>query len=471
MTPWVPTLEKRSRHIAEDLADSIAGAIRRGELPSGAKLPPQRQLAWQLKVAVGTVTRAYALAAQRGLVSGEVGSGTYVLAPDAAPAAAHGLPPEPRLEVPQPLADGVVDLSINATLTPAHDEALARALHRLSRTGGLGTLLRYMTHPWQGPHKEVATRWLKLVGLDVPAEQIVLTNGAHQGLATAFAALLAPGEPALAEALTYTGIVDNARLFGHPLHGVEVDGEGMVPDALDRAARATGARVVFVQPTIQNPLVVTMSAARRAEIVAVARRRDLLLVEDDVYGLFPPERPPPIAALAPERTVYVTSASKAIAPGLRIGWMAAPLRLVETLTAARYSVTGSLPAINFEIARRWIEDGTALDLTRRLRAATVQRQKIAREILAGQHVVADPYAFHLLWHLPAPWRREEFAQAALTEGVRIVPVSVFVVGQSATAHAVRVSVAAAPDDATLAQALRRLARLAASRTGGGRAVV
>jgi DNA-binding transcriptional MocR family regulator len=470
MTPWTPTLEKRSRHIAEDLADSIAAAIRRGELAAGAKLPPQRQLAWQLKVAVGTVTRAYALVAQRGLVSGEVGSGTYVRGPDGS-ANGSAATPRPRLEVPVPLADSVVDLSINAALTPAHDEALARALDGLAKSRGLGSLLRYMVHAWQGPHKEAAARWLKLAGLDVPAERIVLTNGAHQGLATAFAALLAPGEPALAEALTYTGIIDNARLFGHPLHGVEVDGEGMVPEALDRAARSTGARVVFVQPTIQNPLVVTMGARRRAEIVAVARRRDLLLVEDDVYGLFPPERPAPIAALAPERTIYVTSASKSIAPGLRIGWMAAPARFIETLTAARYSVTGSLSAVNFEIARRWIEDGTALDLMRRLRADTVQRQKIAREILAGQSIVADPYAFHLLWHLPSPWRREEFAQAALAEGVRIVPISAFVVGQSATSHAVRVSVAAAPDDATLAAALRRLARLAASRAGGSRAVV
>ena len=107
-------------------------------------------------------------------------------------------------------------------------------------------------------------------------------------------------------------------------------------------------------------------------LVAVARRRNLLLVEDDVYGLLPERRPPPIASLAPERTVYITSASKAMAPGLRVGWLVATENLVRRLDEARYSMTGSLPPLPFEIARRWIADGTA---------AEIMRRNIARSIL------------------------------------------------------------------------------------------
>src|SRR5262249_26309518 len=151
---------------------------------------------------------------------------------------------------------------------------------------------------------------LAQLGLPIDPDRIVLTNGAQQGIASAFAALLAPGEAALSEPLTYSGIIDDANRSGHALKGVATDREGMRPDALDRAATETGARVVSLQPTIHNPMCSTMGEQRRRDIVAVARRRNLLLVEDDVYGLLPERRPPPIAALAPERTVYVTSASK-----------------------------------------------------------------------------------------------------------------------------------------------------------------
>jgi DNA-binding transcriptional MocR family regulator len=244
----------------------------------------------------------------------------------------------------------------------------------------------------------------------------------------------------------------------------------MRPDALDRAAVETGARVVFVQPTIHNPVCTTMSEQRRRDIVAVARRRNLLLVEDDVYGLLPERRPPPLAALAPERTVYVTSASKAMAPGLRVGWLFAPENVVRKLDEARYSMTGTLPSLPFEIARRWIADGTAAEIMRRLRRETAARQALARRRLAGFTMDADPAAFHVFLHLADPWRREDFLQALLSQGVRVATASSFVIGREVAPHAVRISLAAARDQETLDRALAIIAELAESRPGVRRAV-
>src|SRR3546814_2600007 len=138
------------------------------------------------------------------------------------------------------------------------------------------------------------------------------------------AVLAEPGEPVLAEALTYPGVLDAARLLRRPLKPVAMDEEGVIPGALDEAAAATGARTVVLVPTIQNPTATVMGAERRRAITEVARRRNLMIVEDDVYGFLLESRPPPIATFAPERTVYLTSASKCLAPGLRAGWIAAP---------------------------------------------------------------------------------------------------------------------------------------------------
>lgn len=460
MTQWIPTLERRKREIYLELAEKIAGAIRTGELKPGEQLPTQRAMAEKLGITVGTVGRAYMLVEQQGLISGEVGRGSYVRGPAAAVRT-------PKLDA----LENVIDLSINASLSAYHGEALSKTLAELARADGLEQLLRYMTPPWQVAYRAAAAEWLAQLGLPIDPERIVLTNGAQHGIAAAFAALLEPGEQALSEPLTYTGIIDDANRSGHPLKGVAIDREGMRPDALDRAAVETGARVVFVQPTIHNPTCTTMSEARRRDIVAVARRRNLLIVEDDVYGLLPERRPPPIAALAPERTVYITSASKSMAPGLRVGWTLAPENLVRRLDEARYSMTGSLPSLTFEVARRWIADGTSAEIMRRLRRETAARQALARTHLPGLALDADPAAFHVLLHLAEPWRREDFVQAALAQGVRVASASSFAIGREVAPHAVRISLAAAPDQATLEAALKTLAELAQSRPGVRRAVV
>lgn len=460
MTQWLPTLERRKREIYLELAEKIAAAIRSGELKAGEQLPTQRDMAERLGITVGTVGRAYMLVEQQGLISGEVGRGSYVRAPAAAV----------RSPLLAPGQENLIDLSVNASLTGFHGEALSKTLVELSRANGLEQLLRYMTPPWQAAYRAAGAEWLAQLGLPTDPERIVLTNGAQHGIASAFAALLEPGEHALSETLTYTGIIDDANRSGHVLKGVATDREGMRPDALDRAAVELNARVVFLQPTIHNPTCSTMSEARRREIVAVARRRNLLLVEDDVYGLLPERRPPPIAALAPERTVYITSGSKAMAPGLRVGWMLAPENLVRKLDEARYSMTGSLPSLSFEIARRWVADGTAAEIMRRLRREIAHRQALARQHFAGMTFESDPAAFHVLLHLADPWRREDFVQAALSQGVRVASASSFTIGREVAPHAVRVSLAAAQDAPTLERALTILAELAQGRPGVRRAV-
>jgi DNA-binding transcriptional MocR family regulator len=460
MTEWIPTLERRKREIYLELAEKMSAAIRSGDLRPGEQLPTQRDMADKLGITVGTVGRAYMLVEQQGLISGEVGRGSFVRGPATAVRS-------PKLE---PALENVIDLSINSSLTAFHGEALSKTLAELARADGLEQLLRYMTPPWQAAYRAAGAEWLAQLGLPIDPERIILTNGAQQGIAAAFAALLAPGEAALSETLTYTGIIDDANRSGHALKGVATDREGMRPDALDRAAVETGARVVFVQPTIHNPVCTTMTEQRRRDIAAVARRRNLLLVEDDVYGLLPERRPPPIAALAPERTVYITSASKAMAPGLRVGWVFAPEALVRKIDEARYSMTGSLPSVPFEIARRWIADGTAAEIMRRLRREMAARQALARRRLAGFPMDSDPAAFHIFLHLADPWRREEFVQAALAQGVRIASASAFVIGREVAPHAVRISLAAARDTETLERALSVIADLAQSRPGVRRAV-
>jgi DNA-binding transcriptional MocR family regulator len=447
MTIWTPDIAARGGPRYQAIADAITDAVARGELAPGDRLPPQRDLAWRLGVTVGTVSRAYLVAEQKGLLSGEVGRGTFVR--EAAP----------------------LEMSQNASVSVGHADALAAVLADIAKAEGLQNLLRYMPAAGHPEHRAAGAAWIARVGLEVPAERIVLSTGAQQGLAASFHLLARPGEAVLAEELTYSVLIDAARIAGVKLVPVALDDEGVIPDALDKAARESGAKVVVVQPTVQNPTATIMGDARRRAIAEIARRRDLMIVEDDVYGFLTPGRPVPIAVYAPERTVYIASASKCVAPGLRAGWIAAPEPLVERFAETIYALSAAQPALTHEIVRRWIEDGTAEHLAEALRVEITARQAIADEILRGLEYRTAPACFHVMLNLPRPWRRDAFRAAALSRGIKIASIAAFAIDPETAPEAVRLSVCAPSSREAMADALGVLADLARSDPRASRTVI
>ena len=183
-----------------------------------------------------------------------------------------------------------------------------------------------------------------------------------------------------------------------------------------------------------------MGAKRRAALVAIARRHELLIIENDVLGPLLAERLPPFAALAPERTLYFTSFTKCVMPGLRTGYLVAPDRLTAAV-ANRHLVTSwiATPLIA-EIATRWVEDGTALELVLWQRAALTRRQTVAAGILDGIRYASHPEGLHIWLPLPPARKEDEFVSHARLQGVAIAPGASFVTSPSVRSPAVRISV-------------------------------
>lgn len=143
---------------------------------------------------------------------------------------------------------------------------------------------------------------------------------------------------------------------------MRIDSEGVVPKDFDAVCRANAVRALFVMPSGLNPTAAMMSLARRRELCAIAERHDVQIIENDAWGPLQPDRPVPIAALAPDRTFYFTGFSKCIVPGLRSGYLVVPERF-ETAAANRHLVTNWMATpIVAEIAANWIDDGTAAQL-------------------------------------------------------------------------------------------------------------
>lgn len=441
------------------LAESLADAMMEGRLRAGEKLPPQRDLAFHLGVTVGTVGRAYDLLARRGLVRGEVGRGTYVLGQARSIETAVG-----ELTVDDGL--GLTDLTANF---PAPIAAQAQLGHLLptaeTAVDVVGDLLRYPEAAGSPRHREAAAAWLRLLDLAVEPDCLVLTNGTEGGLAAALLTVARPGDCILAEALCYSGLRSLAERLGQHLEPVALDGDGMVPDALAAAARHTGARVVVLSPSLHNPTAITMSTERRAALVTVAREHDLLLIEDDVYGPLVPDRPPALIALAPERTLHLTSLSKFLAPGLRLGFLHGPVTIVREVIAVQRALSLGLTPLAAELFLHCQRAGVVVAALREQQAELVVRQRLTAEILSGLEIATQPTALHVWLGLPPPWTSAEAALALARDGVLVAPAERFFIGRGAAPRAVRLSISTPPTRAHLRTALERVARRLTAGTG------
>jgi DNA-binding transcriptional MocR family regulator len=457
MTMWTPDLRQRSgpRYIA--IAEALADDARGGRLRPGARLPTHRDLADRLGVTIGTVTRAYAEATRRGLVSGEVGRGTFLRAP-ARPAV--------LVAPPTPASGGsFVDLSANlppGSASAAETAALARTLTTLARAKGLGTLLAYPPEGGARSHRAAGAEWVRRAGFAVGPERVLVTSGSQHGMTAVFASLLGPGDVVATEALTYSGMKTLAGLLALRLHGVAMDEHGLRPDAFAAACRTRRPKALYCVPTLQNPTTAVMPVERRQEIAAIAREHGVLIVEDDVHGRLLGRPVRPLSTFAPDISVYVTGTAKVLAPGLRVGFIVAPPALGPRIAAGIRGTTWMAAPLMAEIASRWIQDGTAEAILARKRKDAGARYRLAVRALDGFALQGHPDAYHLWLTLPRPWRADSYAEAARRAGVAVTPASAFAVGRAAVPEAVRLCLGAAADKDVLAGALRVVAGLLAA---------
>ncbi|MER8634412.1 PLP-dependent aminotransferase family protein [Mesorhizobium opportunistum] len=432
MSFWLPNIQDSSSPRYAALADAIEDAINQKRLHPGQQLPTHRELAHKLGISVQTVARAYAEAERRGLTAGEVGRGTFVqyLTPDVG----QGYVAETK-------QSGVIDFSnISPLRDDLHVQALKSAFGNMATGSPLQRALEY--RPSQGliPHRQAAATWLQRHGISVDADNIVITNGVAHGIWTAMASVLEPGDVVGTEALTQTTNLINASVMKLRHRGIEIDDQGIVPDALEEAHRRQPIKVLSLTPCYNNPTGSLMGESRRREIAEIARRNDIIIIENDVFGPLIPNRPKPLCTFAPERTYYVTSFSKAVMPSLRTGFLCGPpgtaSRLISRLRATGY-MANTWPA---EILAGWMFDGTVDKLIEWQRQQLSERSKLLKKTFSAHRLVSHPYALHAWLTLPEQWRSQTFFEQAKTRRLLVTPPDPFIVGRGEDPHAIRLAV-------------------------------
>lgn len=407
------------------IADAIAEAIAAGELHPGEKLPPMRDLAWQLGVTTGTVARAYALGVSRQHLASEVGRGTFVhmtTPPTSAPALAM---PVPASETTT--ATGLIAMKANLPADVGQEQTLAAETMAMLAEDGRSRF-SYLPAGGAARHREAGAKWMSVGDFAPSPADVILTSGAQQAILATILATTKPGDTILTEALTYHAITAQALMLDRRVAPVEMDEDGLVPEALAKAARSTHARALFTVPTLHNPTTITMSAKRRTAIAEVAAMQNLTIIEDDIYANLMEERPLPLAHLLPAQCWYINSLSKAVAPGLRTAYLVPPSAQHESARAIVHGLGQTLPPLLADLSTRIIENGSAADLVERQRKETATRNAIADRILGNARRRQNPAALHLWLALPEHWRATAFVEAARLRGVSIAAGEEFMVG-------------------------------------------
>ncbi|QOY73973.1 PLP-dependent aminotransferase family protein [Pseudomonas sp. OST1909] len=416
------------------LVDTFAEAIRSGQMPAGARLPTHRQLAAEHGLALVTASRVYSELEAMGLVSGETGRGTFVREITLPPGQGSGQ---------MTVAPGLLDLNFNYPSLPGQAELLRTALRQLALSGDLEALLRYQPHAGRVHERAAMARHLFNRGLTVDAEQVLVVSGAQHGLAVTLMTLLKPGDVIAVDALTYPGFKALAETLHLEIVAIPVTTAGPDLDHLHSLCRQRPVRAVYSMPTLHNPLGWVLSLEQRERLVAIARQHNLMIVEDGAYAFLAEDAPAPLAALAPERTVYVGGLSKNVAAGLRIGFIAAPSAWVSRLERTIMATTWSVPGVMSAIAVAWLEDGTVAQLEAQKRADAQARQALAAQVLTGVRYVSHPSSYFLWLPLAEEARADQVAMTLQREGICVSTAEPFAVSAQVP-HALRVALGSVP---------------------------
>jgi DNA-binding transcriptional MocR family regulator len=442
LAPWLQPLAPDASPYYQQIADQIAQAVAAGALRPGDRLPPQRQLAQDLGVDLTTITRGYAEARHRGLLHARGAQGSFVA--------------EPRTELAS-----MIDLSMNLPPQPlgvSLDVLIQRGLGEVLARHDASMLMTYHLGGGDRTSREAGAAWLAPMLGPVDPQRIAVCSGAQSALAALILSLTRAGDAIVTEPLAYPGLRSAAKQLGRRIVSARADADGLLPDALEKTCREQKARVLYLNPTLNNPTTHTMSLARREAIVRVAQKLDLQIIEDDPYWLLEENAPAPLAQLAPERSHYVATLSKCLTPGLRTAYVVLPDTSAHEhfLTALRSVVLMSAQLMT-SLTTQWMLDGSAAKLLEGVRNEARARQDLARQWLPSTaHVPAN--GIHVWQDLPMHWTPRTLARAAREEGFGVTPSDAFCV-EGVAPNSVRLSLGGVADRGQLTVALKKFTHL------------
>ena len=386
---WKRQLQQASTPAYQLIPDLIAEDLQQGRLAPRERLPPLRTLAHELDLDYTTVVRGIARARERGLVASRPGLGTFTRG------SFIGLPLRAGTG-----AEMTMNQPPEVEMHPAM-QALQSAAAAYVAGAPMMELMRYQDFGGSAHDREAAATWLRQWLPDTSADRVLIAPGIHAILLALVSQLVRPGQSLAVERLTYPGIKAIAAQLGVGLQPLDMDDGGLRPEAFERACKTTTIAALHLCPNLHNPTTATLSIKRREQIADIAGRYNVVILEDDAYGMLPAAVPPPIAEFAPGLTYYISGMSKWLGAGLRTAYVVSPNAAANQRAAGglRATTVMSSPWMS-GLVTHWLEAGLADAVLQAVRAECAARIALARNHLAPFGACMPASSFHVWLPLP-----------------------------------------------------------------------
>lgn len=438
---WKPNKQLLKAPLYKSLADMLENDIRDGNISPGDKLPPQRELADFLDLNLSTITRAFKICEMRGLISGSTGRGTYV---------SKDVQTSPLLL--STLNEDYIEMGAAIPLYE-QNKYIVELVKRNIKKANVDKLLQYAPPCGLLSHRKTAAKYLKRYNINVDPDNIMIASGAQNALSILLMSLFNTGDKIGTDPLTYPAFKTLAKMLGICLVPLPLNDSSVDEKTLSILIQKEGIKGLYLIPEMHNPTAYNMVHEQKEKLASVIKENNIILLEDGIYA-YTSSKCEPLSTLAKDNSIYISSISKAICPGLRVSFLVVPDKYKAKVEEGIYNVNISTSALNVDIACQAIESGLSEKIINERLKLTYERNKIVDKILKHREVLGNDYGLFRWLILPEGINSSIFENEAIKRGVQIFCAQRFVVGNAKFSPAARLSVCSAKSNEELESALK-----------------
>ncbi len=423
---WKPSLENTTLPFYQALATQLEEDIRNGILLPGTKLPPQRELADYLDINLSTITRAFKICMQKGLIVSSTGNGTYI---------SSDVVYDSNMLILSPLEEKVIEMgAILPNRFP--NKHVIEAIESVLKEPNADILMQYNSNLYNTRQRLMAARWISKNGFTIEHQNILFASGGQNALTAVLAGLFHAGDKIACDAFTYPGLKSTAKLLSIIL----IPLKECTDEALNNAYKYHNIKGIYLIADYHNPTTHVMDMHTRQTIASFAKKNNIIILEDAINALLTTNKYPPIYTLAPEQTIYFISLSKTIAPGLRLAYVLAPSQYQNNISTALYNMNISVSPLLGQAAATLIQSGAADTILSERQLFIIARNRIVNEYLSSYQVKGDDTCPFRWLILPDRFTSHVFEQLARASKVQVYAADRFLVGSTLPYEAIRFSV-------------------------------
>lgn len=422
---WKPDKKALTSPIYRSLAETMENDIKSGKLPANTKIPPQRELADYLDLNHSTITKAYKLCEQKGLIHAVVGSGTFV-SPNAGSFSAA---------VSQNDA-AIADMGMILPFFE-HNQLVKEAAKNVLKKPLSEKLFEYSNPLGSFSQRTTGAKWLSQLGVDCRQENIIIAAGTQNALVIVLMAMFSPGDKIVTDTYTHSYFIALANMLHIQLIAINHDTQGMVPDALDNLCQLQKIQGIFLTPSCNNPTTIPITIQRAKELAAIIKKHQLLVIEDDSFAFLKANAVTSLWSLLPEQTIYISGLSKPICAGIRVAYMCLPEKFFKRIEQSYSSINIKTSSLNAEVVTEIIQSGLAKQFAAEKRQLATVRNQLYAKYFPSAPCAAE--SFYQWLQLPENCSGQTFEDLMERRRIKVYGAELFSVGDNAKTNAIRIA--------------------------------